>query len=75
MAFSLLGRALEVATGMEYSELIASAILEPLGMSNTRTTKPKDSMGVIPHGPNDWKAYLDAEIPFVPPLEPFMRYC
>lgn len=65
MAFSLLGQALERATGKLYSDIISSSILQPLGMNHTRTTKPKDSMGIIPHGFNDWRLYLDAETPSV----------
>jgi hypothetical protein len=64
-AFALLGIVLERATGKKYAEIISSSILEPLGMNHTVTTKPKDSMGVIPSGPNDWAQDLDAEIPFV----------
>ena len=67
MAFALLGQALERATGKSYSEIIYSSILQPLEMNYTRTTKPKDSMGIIPHGANDWRQDWDAGNPFVSP--------
>ncbi|KIN07557.1 hypothetical protein OIDMADRAFT_22431 [Oidiodendron maius Zn] len=60
-AFALLGIILERATGKNYSEIISSSILEPLGMNHTSTAKPKDSMGVIPYGANDWGQELGAE--------------
>lgn len=65
VAFALLGYALERATGKAYSEILASSILQPLGMNYTRTTKPLDSMGVIPHMAHSWGSDLGADIPFV----------
>jgi CubicO group peptidase (beta-lactamase class C family) len=65
VAFSLLGLALERTTGKPYSEIISSSILQPLGMNQTTTTKPKDSAGIIPWGPNDWRRDLDADAPYV----------
>lgn len=65
VAFSLLGQVLERATGKSYSEVIASSILQPLGMNHTRASKPKDSLGVIPWGPNDWAQDLGDDIPYV----------
>ena len=65
VAFALLGQVLEKATGKPYSEIIASSILKPLGMSHTHATKPKDSLGIIPWGPNDWAQDLGADIPYV----------
>lgn len=35
-------------------------------MVNTRTTKPKDTDGIIPYGPNDWAQDLGADSPYVP---------
>jgi len=63
VAFSLLGMVLERVTGTSYDEIIHSSILEPLGMKHTRTTKPKDSAGIIPYGPNDWAIELGADTP------------
>jgi len=63
VAFSLLGMVLENVTGNSYSDVISHSILDPLNMTNTRTTKPKDSAGIIPYGPNDWEATLGADDP------------
>jgi len=65
VAFSLLGLALERTTGKSYSEIISSSILETLGMNHTTTKKPKDSAGIIPWGPNDWRRDLDSDAPYV----------
>jgi CubicO group peptidase (beta-lactamase class C family) len=65
VAFSLLGLALERTTGKPYSEIISSSILEPLGMNHTTTRKPKDSDGIIPWGPNDWRRDLDSDTPYI----------
>jgi CubicO group peptidase (beta-lactamase class C family) len=65
VAFSLLGLVLEKATGKPYSEIISSSILQPLGMNYTTMVKPKDSDGIIPWGPNDWRRDLDSDIPCV----------
>jgi CubicO group peptidase (beta-lactamase class C family) len=76
VAFSLLGLALEKATGKSYSEIISSSILQPLGLDNTTTTKPKDSDGIIPWGLNDWRQDLDSNIPYIslsPELERLLR--
>lgn len=63
LAFSLLGQVLERATGKSYSEVIASSIFQPLGMNHARTTKPKDSLGIIPHEANVWALDQGANIP------------
>ncbi|KAI9745032.1 MAG: hypothetical protein M1818_001310 [Claussenomyces sp. TS43310] len=63
VAFSLLGLALEKATGKSYSEIVTSSILEPLGMNKTYLSKPKDSVGIIPYGPNDWATELGPDTP------------
>jgi len=52
-----------MVTGRPYDEIIQTSILEPLGMKHTRTTKPKDSAGIIPYGPNDWALPLGADNP------------
>ena len=65
VAFSLLGLALENVTGQAFPDIIASSILAPLGMHNTRFSKPKDSDGIIPYGFNDWRSDLGANNPFV----------
>ena len=67
VAFSLLGMVLERVADRSYSEVISRSILYPLGMSNTRTSKPKDSAGIIPFGPNDWALDLNADTPYVKP--------
>lgn len=63
IAFSLLGLALEKSTGKTYAEIILSSILEPLGMHHTSLTKPKDSAGIIPSGPNYWRPDLGPDNP------------
>ena len=63
VAFSLLGLALERVTGESYDKVLYASILGPLGMKNTRTTKPKDSDGIIPFGPNDWAQKLGSDNP------------
>jgi CubicO group peptidase (beta-lactamase class C family) len=63
VAFSLLGMVLEKATGKSYFGAISESILQPLGMNNTRATKPKDSEGIIPHGANDWTTELGSDTP------------
>ncbi|KAH8599288.1 beta-lactamase/transpeptidase-like protein [Bisporella sp. PMI_857] len=63
VAFSLLGLALERATGKPYDEVLRDSILKPLGMDHTRTTKPRGSAGIIPYGPNDWAQDLGADNP------------
>lgn len=73
-AFALLGIILERATGKNYSEIISSSILEPLGMNHTSTTKPKDSMGVIPYGANDWGQELGAENSFVSSIPLYFKF-
>jgi len=65
LAFSLLGIVLEKATSKSYFEAISSSILDPLGMSNTRVTKPKDSKGIIPYVTNDWALDLGSDTPYV----------
>lgn len=63
VGFSLLGMVLEKVTGNSYTHVVADSILLPLQMEHTRTSKPKDSDGIIPWGPNDWKPDLGADIP------------
>lgn len=58
ITYTLLGLAHQNATGKAYTDIINSYILEPLGMNHTGTTKPKDSAGIIPSGPNDWAQEL-----------------
>jgi len=65
VAFSLLGITLERATGKTYSDILSSYILDPLDMTNTQLSKPKDSAGIIPYGPNDWAQELGADNPYV----------
>ena len=65
VAFSLLGMALENVTGTSYSDIITQSILVPLKMENTGTSKPKDSAGIIPWGPNSWDQDLGADAPWV----------
>ncbi|KAG9239885.1 beta-lactamase/transpeptidase-like protein [Calycina marina] len=62
-AFSILGIVLERVTGKTYDQVLRSSILGPLDMKHTYTTKPKDSKGVIPYGPNDWAQNLKADTP------------
>lgn len=61
--FSLLGQILERATNKSFSDVISSSILSPLGMENTRTSKPKDVQGIIPYDHNVWAVDLGADTP------------
>ncbi|MCJ1284822.1 hypothetical protein MMC26_004159 [Xylographa opegraphella] len=63
VAYSLLGLALENVTGQAFPDIIASSILEPLGMHSTSFSKPKDAEGVIPYGFNNWRTDLGADNP------------
>ncbi|MCJ1379774.1 hypothetical protein MMC17_002877 [Xylographa soralifera] len=63
VAYSLLGLALENVTGQAFPDLIASSILEPLGMHNTSFSKPRDGDGIIPYGFNNWRTDLGADNP------------
>ena len=54
VGFSLLGLVLERTSGSSYAEVIQARILDPLGMGNTSTEKPNDSLGIIPNRENDW---------------------
>jgi CubicO group peptidase (beta-lactamase class C family) len=65
IAFSLLGQVLERATGKSYSEVLASSIFQPLGMNHASTTKPKDSLGIIPYEANVWALDQGANNPYV----------
>ena len=53
VAFELLGLAIEEVTGLSYDDYISQAILAPIGM-NASFTKPSDTHGVLPKGPNFW---------------------
>lgn len=53
-AFSLLGLVLEQTTGISYSEYMARAIFEPLGLSSTSFEKPPDDHAVFPIGSDIW---------------------
>ncbi|MCJ1435646.1 hypothetical protein MMC27_005021 [Xylographa pallens] len=72
VAYSLLGLALENVTGQAFPDIIASSILVPLGMHNTKFSKPNDSDGIIPYGFNNWRTDLGADNPFVFVLSHFM---
>ncbi|PKX90068.1 serine hydrolase domain-containing protein [Aspergillus novofumigatus IBT 16806] len=58
LAFDLLGLVLANVTGTTYEEYITTAILHPLGMSQTSFAKPPDSVSVLPKG-NAW--YFDVD--------------
>ncbi|KAF7173344.1 hypothetical protein CNMCM5623_005596 [Aspergillus felis] len=57
-AFNLLGLVLANVTGITYEEYITTAILQPLGMSQTSFAKPLDSVAVLPKG-NTWSFDAD----------------
>jgi len=65
IGFSLLGLALERATGKSFEELLHSRITKPLGMINTGLRKPDDSRGIIPAEPNNWYSELGPDNPLV----------
>ena len=54
IGYVLLGLALENATGKAFPDILQSSVLQPLGMSDTTLTRPKDSEGIIPVGRNSW---------------------
>lgn len=54
VAFELLGLVLENVTGQSFASYISQAIFEPLSMDKSALTKPPDSHGVIPKGPQYW---------------------
>ena len=75
-SIDLLGRIVEVASGMEFEAFLKARMFEPLGMTSTWMTVPKSEIGrfadnygvafgqVLPLDPGSNSIYLDA--PFVP---------
>jgi len=54
VAFELLGLVLSRVTNQTYEIYIDEAIFKPLNMSTSTLSKPADSAGVIPAGPQFW---------------------
>jgi len=54
VAFELLGLVLSRVTNQTYETYIDEAIFKPLNMSTSTLSKPADSAGVIPAGPQFW---------------------
>ncbi|KAF2266120.1 beta-lactamase family protein [Lojkania enalia] len=54
LAFEILGVVIENVTGQSYESYINDAIFRPLGMTKSTFSKPPDSAGVIPLGPQYW---------------------
>ncbi|KAI4610098.1 uncharacterized protein J4E87_010854 [Alternaria ethzedia] len=54
VAFELLGLVLSRMTNQTYETYIDEAIFKPLNMSTSTLSKPADSAGVIPAGPQFW---------------------
>jgi CubicO group peptidase (beta-lactamase class C family) len=61
--FELLGLVIQNATNSTYEDLLHQLILDPIGMSNTSTIKPDDSVGAIPIGENHWDYRLGVQAP------------
>lgn len=57
-AYELLGLVLEDVTGQDYSDYIAEAILEPLGMAKTSFETPSDEHAVLSNG---WSSVWDVQ--------------
>ncbi|KAL8935793.1 MAG: hypothetical protein Q9211_004509 [Gyalolechia sp. 1 TL-2023] len=58
MAFVLVGFALEALTGLSYPEIVDMVIFKPVGMENSKLSKPLDTEGIIPNMTNDWVANI-----------------
>lgn len=65
MAFVLLGFALEALTGLSYAEIVYTNVFHPVGMENSKLSKPLDTEGVIPNMTNDWNADIGTYGPWV----------
>jgi len=63
VAFEILGLVLENVTGTSYEKAIRQTILDPIGMANTSTTTPKQSVMAIPAMENWWSNDLGIQSP------------
>ena len=61
----LLGIVIENISKKSFEEVIASTILEPLGITGATFKKPKDCIGVIPACINDWAYNIGVYAPYV----------
>jgi CubicO group peptidase (beta-lactamase class C family) len=61
--FELLGLVIQKVTNSSYEDILRHFILDPIGMSNTSTFKPDDSVGAIPPGSNHWNYNLGVQAP------------
>ena len=63
--FRILSYVVEAITKTDFGTTVENEVLRPLGLSNTYTLKPKDSLGIIPDGDSSWGQDVGQDLPYV----------
>jgi CubicO group peptidase (beta-lactamase class C family) len=68
--FRVLSYVIEAITKTEFAATVESDVIRPLGLSNTFSLKPKDSVGIIPDGDSSWGIDVGQDLGYVVPRIP-----
>jgi hypothetical protein len=65
--FRILSYVIEAISKTEFAATVEREVLQPLGLSDTYTLKPKDGVGIIPNGDSLWGQDVGDDLSYVLP--------